>query len=44
MKLLALAAVLALHLHAAEAGLILHNGRIITVDPKFSIREQCCPN
>ncbi len=39
MKLLALAAVLALHLHAAEAGLILHNGRIITVDPEFSIRE-----
>lgn len=39
MKALALAAACALPLFAAEADLILHNGRILTVDAKFSIRE-----
>ena len=39
MKKLALAAVLALRLHGAEADLILYNARIITADGKFSIRE-----
>ncbi|MCX7604911.1 MAG: amidohydrolase family protein, partial [Bryobacteraceae bacterium] len=39
MKSLALAVTLALPLMAAEADLILHNGRILTVDAKFSIRE-----
>jgi len=39
MKALALAAVFVFHLHAAEADLILHNGKVVTVDAKFSIRE-----
>ncbi len=39
MKALALVAVFAFHLHAAEADLILHNGKVVTVDAKFSIRE-----
>lgn len=39
MPFLALAALLALPVQAAEADLILHNGRILTADAKFSIRE-----
>lgn len=39
MKRLALAPVLALPLFAAQADLILHNGKVVTADAKFSIRE-----
>lgn len=39
MKKLALAAVLALRLPAADAGLILHNGKVVTADARFSIHE-----
>ncbi len=39
MRKLALAALLAGILQAAEADLILHNGKVITVDAKFTVRE-----
>ncbi len=39
MPFLALAAALSLPLMAAQADLILHNGKILTVDAEFSIRE-----
>ncbi|HWR50039.1 MAG TPA: amidohydrolase [Bryobacteraceae bacterium] len=39
MRYLGFAALLASALFAADADLILHNGKVVTVDPKFSIRE-----
>jgi len=39
MQKLALAAALAGFLYGAEADLILHNGKVVAVDAKFSIRE-----